>query len=315
MLKPDDAQHPRIGIALISAATLSFAVLDACAKWLVQSLPVVQVVWLRFVIHVLLMAALLLPTQGTRVFRVHSKPLMALRALMLCSMTGLNFAALQFLQLAETAAMQFSVPILIALFSAALLGERIGPLRWLAIVAGFVGVLLIIRPGGEGFHPAILLSALNALIYAAFNMLTRRMAGTESPEAMQWFSGLGAALVLTPFALVAWVTPTSALQWTLLVVCGLTGGLGHQCVAMAHRYASAAVLGPFLYQQILYMSAWGWLVFAQVPDAFVVAGAAVVIGSGLLLGWLETRRGNGSDAVAAPADLTSGSRAPDRPAP
>lgn len=286
----DAARHRRLAIALATLATLCFATLDACAKWLVQSLPVFQVVWLRFATHVVLMTALLLPRHGRRLYAVKSRPLHALRAAMLAAMTGLNFWALQYLQLAETGAMQFSVPLIIALLSAWWLHERLDARRWLAIVAGFAGVLLVVRPGTQGFHPAILLALANAVLYAAFNMLTRRMAADETPESMQLISALGAALVLTPAALAEFRVPHDPWLWAVVAAAGLTGGLGHQFVAMAHRHASAAVLGPFLYQQIVYMAFWGWLVFGQVPDGFVVAGALVVVASGLYLLWLEMRR-------------------------
>jgi drug/metabolite transporter (DMT)-like permease len=290
MLKADDARARRIGIGLVTLATLCFSVLDAGAKWLVQSLPVFEVVWLRFAVHGVLMFALLAPRHGLRLLHMHSPKLQVLRGSLLAAMTALNFWALQYLQLAETGAIQFSVPLLIALLSAWWLGEHLDARRWLAIVAGFLGVLLVMRPGTQGFHPAIVLSVLNALLYAAFNLLTRRMAATESAEAMQLISALCAALWLAPFALAAWQTPQTLQQWALIALCGLMGGVGHLFVAQAHRHASAAVLGPFLYQQILYMTLWGWLVFQQVPDAFVVAGAAVVVTSGLYLLWLEMRR-------------------------
>lgn len=290
MLKTDSARSRRVGIGLVTLATLCFALLDAAAKWLVSELPVVQVVWLRFATHVVLMTLLLAPSQGLRLVRMHNARHHLLRAAMLGSMTALNFWALQYLQLAETGAMQFSVPILIALLSAWWLGEKLDAARWAAVLGGFAGVLLVIRPGSAAFHPAILLAAGNALLYAAFNLLTRRMAAHESPQAMQLISAAGAALVLAPFALWHWQAPAGALTWGVVAVCGLMGGLGHLFVAMAHRYASAAVLGPFLYQQILYMTLWGWLVFGQVPDAFVVAGALVVVASGLVLLGLELRR-------------------------
>ncbi|MET0311590.1 MAG: DMT family transporter, partial [Burkholderiaceae bacterium] len=158
-----------------------------------------------------------------------------------------------------------------------------------AIVAGFVGVLLVIRPGTSAFHPAILLSVGNAVLYAAFNLLTRKMAATESPSATNLMSAVGATVVLAPFAIAQWQWPDGWFTWALLCVCGLCGGFGHFCVTQAHRYASAAVLSPFLYQQIVYMALWGWILFAQVPDAFVIAGSAVVVGSGLFLLWLEMR--------------------------
>lgn len=290
MLNADTARSRRVGIGLVTLATLCFAVLDACAKWLVQHLPVVQVVWLRFALHVLIMAALLAPTRGRALVAVSSWRLQALRGSLMVVMTALNFFALQHLQLAETGAIQFSVPLLIALLSALWLHEKLDARRWVAIGAGFAGVLLVMRPGSEAFHPAILLSVANAFLYAGFNLLTRKMAATETPESMQWFSALLATLWITPLALPVWQWPAGVGVWAVALLCGAMGGLGHLAVAQAHRHASAAVLGPFLYQQILSMSLLGWLVFGQVPDLFVVSGALVVVASGLYLLWLELER-------------------------
>ena len=290
VLKTDSARSRRIGIGLTVLGTVCFSIIDSSGKWLVQHLPVAEVVWLRFATHVLWMVLLLAPRQGLAIVRMKSPKLQALRAVMMAAMTALNFWALQYLQLAETGAIQFSVPVLIALMSAWWLGERLDARRWVAIIAGFLGVLLVIRPGSSAFHPAILLSVANAVLYAAFNMLTRRMAASETPESMQLISALGAALVLAPFALPVWVWPADATTWAVIALCGLAGGLGHQCMAMAHRHASAAVLGPFIYQQIIYMVFWGWLLFGQLPDAFVVAGALVVVLSGLYLLALELKR-------------------------
>ena len=290
MLQSDSPRNRRLGIALVSLTTLCFAALDANAKWLVGQLPVFEVVWLRFLTHALLTSVLLAPTYGMAMFRVRRPGLQVLRALMLASMTALNFWALQYLQLDVTGAIQFSVPILIALLSAKLLGEKLDARRWLAIVAGFCGVLLIVRPGTQGFHPAIILSLLNALLYASFNLLTRRLAAIESPAATQLMSAIGASAVLAPLAWVQWQTPQSWQLWALILFSGLCGGMGHFLLALAHRYASAAVLGPFIYQQIIYMTLLGWLVFDHVPDPAVVAGAVVVVASGLYLLYRELRR-------------------------
>ena len=131
---------------------------------------------------------------------------------------------------------------------------------------------------------------MNALLYAAFNMLTRRMVATESAASLQLMSALGAALLLTPWALAGWQWPEGWLLWLVIALCGLCGGLGHFMVAQAHRYASAATLGPFLYQQILYMALLGWVIFGQVPGLLVIGGALVVVFSGLYLLGLEMRR-------------------------
>ncbi len=290
MLQLDTAQNRRIGIGLVAVSTAMFATLDTSGKYLVQTLPVMQVVWLRFVAHVLISTLLLGPSHGRALVRVRSWRLQSLRGAMLGLMTLMNFWALQYLQLAETASIMFSVPLLIALMSAWWLGERLDARRWFAIVIGFCGVLLIIRPGSHAFHPATLLVCGNALLLAVFNILTRRMAASETAASMQWMSALVAAVMLAPLALAQWQTPKGWLPWLLVGVCGLCGSLGHHAVAKAHAYASATTLGPFMYQQIVYMTLWGWLVFNQVPDGLVVGGAAVVVTSGLYLLWLEMRR-------------------------
>jgi drug/metabolite transporter (DMT)-like permease len=266
-----------------------FALLDTSAKWLVQSLPVLQVVWLRFVFHVFLTTAIFMPSMGVSLFKIHNHRLQLLRGVMLALMTGLNFFALQYLQLAETGAVQFSVPILIALISAWLLHERLDAKRWAAICIGFLGVLVIIRPGSNGFHPAIFLSIFNALLYAAFNLMTRRLASSDNPISTQLASAAVPSLLLAPFAIWFWQAPDGWFMWCVILLTGLTGGLGHTASALAHRYATAAVLGPFLYQQIIYMALGGWLVFGQIPDVAVVVGAFIVVLSGLYLLWYEFR--------------------------
>jgi drug/metabolite transporter (DMT)-like permease len=224
---------------------------------------------------------------GVSLFKINNPRLQLLRGVMLALMTGLNFFALQYLQLAETGAVQFSVPILIALISAWLLHERLDAKRWAAICIGFVGVLVIIRPGSNGFHPAIFLSIFNAFLYAAFNLMTRRLASSDNPISTQLASAAVPSLLLAPFAIWFWQAPEGWFMWSLILLTGLTGGLGHTASTLAHRYATAAVLGPFLYQQIIYMAIGGWLVFGQIPDSAVVLGAVIVVCSGLYLLWRE----------------------------
>ncbi len=286
----DTARNRQIGIAFVTLTTLAYATLDASAKWLVQSLPVLQVVWLRFFVHTLFHAVVFTPSMGWRLYKVNHLRIQVIRGVLLVSMTILNFWALQYLQLAQTGAIQFSVPILIALLSTVWLGEHLDMRRWLAVLLGFVGVLIIIRPGTHAFHPAIFLSVANALLYAVFNMMTRHLAASENPVTTQFFSAMVATTVLAPFAWWHWQTPEGWLNWALVASMGLFGGLGHIGAAVAHRYASAAVLGPFLYQQIIYMTFWGWLVFDQMPDHAVAIGACVVVASGLYLLWRELRQ-------------------------
>ena len=202
---------------------------------------------------------------------------------MFVAMTGINFWALQYLQLTVTASIFFSVPLMIALASASVLGEKLDAGRWVAIVAGFAGVLVIVHPWGDEFHPAMLASLVNALLYAVFMMMTRRLAAYDSPETIQYLPALGAAIGLAPFALAAWEAPSGWLEWTVACLLGVLGGIGHYLLALAHRYAPSSVIAPFLYQQVVYMALFGYLVFGDVPGAGVWLGAPIVIGSGLYL--------------------------------
>jgi len=296
LIHADTPRNRLIGIGLMSITFLCFALLDGGAKWLVLALPVLPVVWLRFLFHAVFSVALMAPKFGTGALRTRKPKLQLLRAAFMPVMTGLNFWALQYLQLAETGAIQFSVPIIIALIAAPMLGERMDRARWTAIAVGFIGVLIIVRPGTQGFHPALILSIINAFLYASFNLVTRQLAAHDAPETTQFYSSVGATLAITPFALATWQTPDSALQWAVLVLIGLAGGIGHYLLAVAHRFAPASVLAPFLYQQILWMMLLGYLVFGDVPDRAVVIGAAIVIASGGYLLYRERRAAPGGPA-------------------
>jgi len=289
LLHADSASNRLVGIGLISATYLLFTLLDGSAKWLVQSVPVLIVVWLRFLTHTLIASALLFPMRGLALVRTQHLRWHLARGLMFVAMTGMNFWALQFLQLTVTASIFFMVPILVALLSAPLLGEKLDAKRWGAILIGFAGVLVIVRPGSEAFHPAMLLSLANAVLYAFFNMMTRKLAAYDPPETIQFLPAVVASVVLAPFALAAWESPHGWFEWLLLCLMGVFGGTGHYLLAMAHRYAPASTLAPFLYQQILYMAIFGYLVFGSVPDAAVWIGAAIVITSGLYLFSRERR--------------------------
>jgi drug/metabolite transporter (DMT)-like permease len=283
MLRADSAANRLTGIALVSLCYLLFTVLDGSAKWLVASVPVVVVVWLRFLIHVIFASVLLLPWRGKALVRTRHWRWHAARAVMFVVMTGLNFFALQYLQLTVTSSIFFLVPIVTALIAAPMLGERIDAARWAAILAGFAGVLVIVRPWSADFHPAMLLAVMNAVLYAIFNLMTRRLAAYDSPETIQYLPAVGATLLLTPFALAAWQSPEGWLEWFVACLTGALGGFGHYLLATAHRYAPATVLAPFLYQQVIYMAIFGYLVFGDVPAPAVWIGAAIVIGSGLYL--------------------------------
>jgi drug/metabolite transporter (DMT)-like permease len=293
LLHLDSGRNRLIGIGMVSAAVLCFSILDASGKWLINGLPLLQIVFLRFLGHTVFTAAVMMPRSRMNLLRTRRPWLQLLRALMLPSMTAMNFWALQYLQLAETGAIQFLAPILVALLGVRLLGERLDKGRWIAIVVGFVGVVIILQPGSRGFHPAMLVSLLQTTIYACFILMTRVLASVDRPESTNFLSALGSTIVIAPFALAVWQMPTTAFEWLLVVVTGIAGGLGHYLLALAHRFAPASTLAPFIYQQILYMCLLGYLAFGDVPRPAVVIGAAVVVASGLYL-LLKERRASRS---------------------
>jgi len=291
LLHLDSGRNRLIGIGLVSGAVFFFSILDTSAKLLVQSLPLLQIVFLRFLGHTVFTAAVMVPRSRLDLVRTRRPWLQFLRAMMLPCMTAMNFWALQYLQLAETGSIMFLAPIIVALLGDRLLGERLDTGRWIAIVVGFIGVVIILQPGSRGFHPAMLVSVLQTVIYACFILLTRHLAALDRPESTNFLSALGSTIVIAPFALLTWQMPDSATQWFLVGLTGVAGGLGHYLLAVAHRFAPASTLSPFIYQQILYLSLLGYLVFGDVPRSAVVVGAVVVVASGLYL--LVKERGGG----------------------
>lgn len=270
------------GIALFCAAFVLFSGLDATAKVLGQSYPIAQVIWVRFVVHGAVALLLIAPYLRERPWRTGRPGLQLLRGLLLVSATMANFTALRYLQLAETAAIYFSSPLIVAALSVPLLGEHVGPRRWAAIVVGFIGVLIVIRPGMGLVHWAVGLSVLTALIGALYQILSRKLAEDDSAHTTQLYTALIATAATTPLVTLEWVTPTAG-GWALMVLMGILGGAGHWLLTVAHAHAPAPALAPFSYTQIVWMPLLGYLVFADVPSVWTVVGGAVVVASGLYL--------------------------------
>jgi drug/metabolite transporter (DMT)-like permease len=276
------------GIALMLAALLAFTGIDTCAKWLVLAgLPTTEVVFVRYLGHLLLVMALALP-RGEGFVRAGNPGAVLVRGAFLLFSTILNFIALGYLPLTMTAAIFFSSPLWICLLSIPLLGEEVGPRRWAAMIVGFLGVLVVTRPWSGQVHWAALLSIGAALCGAFYSILTRKLAGRDSTATQQFYAALIATIGMAPLALPAWTWPSGAAGWFAFLAIGVFGWAGHQILIIAHRYAPASTLAPISYVQILYMTASSWLIFAQPPDAWVLVGAAIVALSGLYI-WLRER--------------------------
>ena len=274
---------PRIkGILLMVASMVIFTLLDAAAKHLVQTLPPAVAVFGRYLVAFVLSVLVIMRKGGPQLMATRYPALQALRGVMLMAATMLNFIAIMYLQLAQTAAIFFTIPLWVCALSVPILGEHVGLRRWIAVAVGFMGVLVIMRPGSDSFHWAMLLSIASSFCGAIYNIVTRKVGGRDRAETSLFYVGLvGAAAGAVPLPFV-WQTP-QGMQWLLLGFIGLVGTIGHFMLIQAHRLAPASVLAPFMYTQIVWMILVGYLFFGDVPDFWTLAGAAIVVASGLFV--------------------------------
>ncbi len=276
-----------VGIALMCAALICFSCLDATAKWVNRSVDPLVTVWARYMSATILTSLAINPWTKPGVLATRRLPLQITRSLLLFVSTLCNFVALQYLQLVETLSIVFSTPLIVALLAGPLLGEWIGAKRLAAIGVGFVGILVITRPGLGAMHPAALLSLAGAVAYAFYGITTRMLASTDSSATTTVYSSVAGIVLMTPLLPWVWTTPPSPLTWLLLAMTGVFGAFGHWLLVLAHARAPAAILSPFIYSQIVWMLAFGYILFGDWPDPWTFAGASIVIASGLYLLYRE----------------------------
>ncbi len=275
---------------LIVAALLCFTLIDAIIKLLTQRYPVPLLVFARWGVQVVALLLWLVPAMGTRLFRSRELPLQLARGVLLLGASLCFFNALKFLPLAEVTALTYLSPMLVALLSAVFLHERLTALRVAMIAAGLLGMLLIVRPGGEVFHGAALLALAAAGLNAAFQILTRKLAAEDARVTLVYPAIVGT--VLMSFA-TPWTGIEQAIPWVdvaLIVVAGLVGTFGHFLFILAFQRAPASGLTPFTYVQLVWATVVGWAIFGRLPDAFSLAGMLVIAGSGLVVVLHERRR-------------------------
>jgi len=284
----EQSQRDRLtGIALMCGALFLFAGNDATAKYLNAYMDSLQVVWARYMSAFALGVILLNPLKNPRVMRTGRPWLQLGRSTLLLVSTTLNFIALRYLQLDQTMTIMFCTPFLVALLGGPLLGEWIGWRRWAAILVGFCGVLLVARPGAGGIHPAALMIFASAGCYAFYSISTRVLARTDSDQTTNFYSNLVGAAAVTVAVPFVWTPQSNPKVIALMGAMGLFSGFGHYLLIRAHRLAPAAVLAPFIYTEIVWMIALGFLVFRDVPNHWTLAGVVVVILSGLYLLYRE----------------------------
>ncbi|WP_425403278.1 DMT family transporter [Hwanghaeella sp.] len=287
MQHPD---RPVRGIVLMMAAVLFIAGQEAIAKHLTQEgLPLSQVIWARYASHLLLMLLFLLPRDGLSVFRSTRPVAQVGRSMLLLIDTILYFLALTFLSLVEVTAIVFVAPIMVVLLAKPLLGETLTARRLIAALVGFVGVLIIVRPGFDGLSWPALLVIGSAICIALFSLATRRMRSVDPSRVTMLYTALVGTVAASCWVPFEWVAP-SLEHWALMIAIGVLGGTGHGLLIVAHQDAPASTIAPFMYIQILWALGLGWIVFGDWPDIATFIGAAVIIAGGLTVLTGEARR-------------------------
>lgn len=287
--KPMPANARLIGIALMCGASLCFTGIDTSAKYLNQYMDTVQVVWARYLGAFLIGLIFINPFSTPDLMRTGRPWLQLGRSMLLLFSTILNIFALRYLQLDETMSILFATPLLVALLSIPFLGESIGPRRWAAIVVGFIGILIITRPGFGHMHPAALLTVVGTFCFALYNISTRILSTTDSSGTTLFYSSLFGAVVMSLALPFVWTWPNGWFQAAIMVIMGSCGALGHYLLIIAHRLAPASILAPFIYTQLIWVIISGYLVFNDLPNHWTLIGACVVIASGLYLLYRERR--------------------------
>ncbi len=267
------------GAALLVLATALFAAMDAIGKGLMQRHDPFQVVWARYAAQAVIVLIVISPRLH-RVARTRHFGLQAIRSALLFMATLCGFFAFSAMPLADATAIFQTAPLAITALAALLLREPVGPRRWAGVAVGFLGALIIVRPGADVFQPAALLPMLGALFFAGYSIATRFLGRDDSYWTTFLYTAALGALIASAFVPLVWVTPTWA-DAGLMLLMGAIGSVGQFLLIVAFNTAAASAIAPFTYAGLIFATLWGYLFFGDAPDGWTVAGAAVIVGSGV----------------------------------
>lgn len=280
-----EEENVRAGIIWMLATTFFFVVIDTQAKYLLERYSLVQVLWARFFFHFVLVLPLVLH-RISGLPRSKALGLQALRSTLMLITTLLFFLGIQRVPLATASTIMFLSPILVTLLAIPLLGEKVGIRRLTSVAVGFLGALIVIRPGSGFMEIAAGFLLACALCNALYQITTRKLRHIDPPLITLLYTAAGGALVFTLAVPFFWKTPE---LWdaALMLGIGAAGGAGHLCLIRAFQSAPAAAIVPFAYSNLIWATLFGYLVFGNLPDHWTFIGAAVIAGSGLYIFWRE----------------------------
>jgi drug/metabolite transporter (DMT)-like permease len=274
------AQRPGLAIALMLAAMLAFAAMDAVSKLLAAHLSIPQILWVRYIFYTLFVAAMLRKPGLWATLQSGQPWLQLARAMLIIIENGMFVLAFTLMPLADMHAIAAASPLIVVALSVPMLGEKVGLRRWMAVLAGFAGVLLIVRPGFQTLDWRFAVAVAGTSLWALYQVLVRMCARTDSSETTwAWTAvvGLVATSTVGPFV---WVWP-DAHGWWLLLLIAVLGTLSHLALIKALGYAEAGSLQPYSYTLLIWAAVFGVIVFGDIPDRWTIAGATVIILSGL----------------------------------
>jgi drug/metabolite transporter (DMT)-like permease len=281
--------NPLKGILLMNVAMFLLAGMDGISKTLAADYAVPQILSVRFLIFCLFALAIARPRSLRAAFRSKHPYLQIARSLIITIEVGVFILAFRYLPLADTHAIAGIAPLLVTALAVPFLGEKVGMRRWTAIGIGFLGLLIIVRPGIGVFNPAALIALAGAVLWSVYQILVRKVSDDDAATSLLYMAVIG-AVVMTALAPFFWKPPDTT-GWLLLLSLGVVGSLGHYILILAFRAAPASTLQPFHYIVLLWATAIGYWVFGDLPDAWTILGAAIIAGSGLYAFYRERQRG------------------------
>jgi drug/metabolite transporter (DMT)-like permease len=278
--------HALHGIGFAVLATACFATLDTTTRHISASMSVLVALWFRYAIQALITTAVVWPSRGCQVLQTQHPRFQLARGLLLFACSLLAFFSLKYMPVGEFTSVALLAPLVITLLASWMLREKIRTLRWLLVLGGFVGTLVIIRPGSQHFDWTVLLPLMLVGTNSGFQILTSKMTQTEDPMTMHFYTGwIGTILasLILPFV---WEMPNHWTLWLQLLLMGVLASMGHFLLILAYSRAPAAALTPYMYTQIGFAVLGGWLVFDHLPDQWTFVGMGLVALCGALGAWL-----------------------------
>jgi len=286
--RPQDDRGVLRAIGYMCIAVGAFVCLNTFGKVLSgHGLDTTQIVWSRYAGSMLLMLVIFVPRHGYRLLASNQPRLQIARSLLLVASSLLYFQGLSHISLTTAAAISFTSPLFITALSLPLLAERVGPRRWAAVTVGFIGAMIVIRPGMAGTHWAVSYILASTTCSVFYQVLTRRVAGLDDVTTSATYPTVLGTIVLSLFVLPNWTTPQTTADWLLLISLGLFGGGGHYYLTKAYESGAAAIVSPFNYLQLVGAIITGYFIFGDFPDNLTLLGAGIIVLCGLYIAHRE----------------------------